>query len=166
MLNIKGRSEFTELQGDKYDYCHICGPVKLRAVVHFDSGSVAPTIGETVTGATSTDTGVIEFAQLTDGSYANGDAVGVIILTSPTGYDEYNLSIFSDDEALNGSTAGNNFATAKGISGITKSGRLHPDWNLIEYRGVKYCKRHYAFIFSQEWKDEEKINLNENDRGK
>ena len=165
-MRILGRSDFTELQGEKYDFCQVCGPQKYRAVVHFDSGSVAPIVGETITGATSTDTGVVEFVQLTEGTYAGGDAVGVMVLTSPTGYDEYNLSIFADDENLNGSTAGNNFATVKGICGINKSGRLHPDSNLVEYRGTKYCKDHFRWRFQQQWSDEATLNISEKERGK
>jgi len=165
MIELKDRSDFTEGRGDKYDACVICGPLKYRAVIHFDSGSKEPTVGETVTGATSTDTGVIEFAQLTEGSYANGDAVGVIILTSPTGYTE-NGYIFSDDENLNGTLAGDNFATVKGICGINKSGRLHPDGNLVEYQGKKYCHDHFAWRFRQAWRDEDSPNINENERYK
>jgi hypothetical protein len=165
-MRILGRSEFTELQGDKYDTCHVCGPLKYRAVVHFDSGSVAPTVGETVTGATSADTGIVEFAQLTEGSYAGGDAVGVMVLNTPTGYDQYNLSIFSDDENLNGSTAGDNFATVKGICGVSKSGRVHPDSNLVKYRGIKYCTEHFMFMFKKSWEDEATLNINEKERGK
>ena len=100
---------------------------------------------------------------LTSGSYAGGDAAGTMIVNTPTGYAE-NLSIFADDENLNGSTAGDNFATVNGICGINKSGRLHPDWNLIEYEGKKYCKDHFSFRFKAEWMDESRIDVNDNDR--
>mgnify|MGYP003589432019 CR=1 FL=1 len=163
MISIKGRSDFAEGRGDKYSECIMCGPLKLRAVIHFDSGSVAPTVGETITGATSADTGVLEYVILTSGSYAGGDAAGTMIVNTPTGYAE-NLSIFADDENLNGSTAGDNFATVNGICGINKSGRLHPDWNLIEYEGKKYCKDHFSFRFKAEWMDESRIDVNDNDR--
>ena len=165
-MRILGRSDFTELAGDKYDSCTICGTQTYRVVVHFDSGSVAPTVGETVTGATSTDTGVIESVTLTSGTYAGGDAAGIIILTSPTGYDGNTSLIFSDNEHLNGSTSGANFSDVNGITGINRSGRLHPDWNLITYRGVKYCKAHFFYRFKREWEDESKIDISESLRGK
>ncbi len=165
-MRILGREGFTEGQGDRYRHCHICGPVKYRAIIHFDSGSVEPTVGETVTGATSTNTGVIEYVQLTEGAYADGDAVGVIVLTSPSGYNANTSRIFSDDEALNGSAAGDDFATVKGQPGVTVSGRLHPDWNLVEYRGIYYCRDHFRWYFKQEWQDEAKPDINENERGK
>ena len=165
-MNILGRSGFTELSGDKYSECTICGTQTYRVVVHFDSGSVTPTVGETVTGATSADTGVIEFVQLTDGTYAGSNAAGVIILTSPTGYDSDTSRIFSDNEHLNGSVSGADFADVTGSPGINRSGRLHPDWNLITYRGVKYCREHFRFRFVREWEDESKINISESERGK
>ena len=165
-MRILGRSDFTELQGDKYDACHVCGPVKYRAIIHFDSGSVAPTVGETITGATSGHTGVVEFVQLTGGAYADGDATGVISVTSPTGYSQDVVFIFQDNEAINGSTSGNDFATVNGNPGINRSGRLHPDWNLVFYRGKKYCREHFRWLFKKEWEDDATLNINENERGK
>jgi len=167
-MNILGRSDFTELRGDKYDSCVMCGSQKYRVVIRFDSGSAEPAVGETITGATSADTGVVEFIQLTGGAYTDGNAVGVMVLDEPTGYDQYNLSIFTDDENLNGPTpgAGANFATVNGITGVNKSGRMHPDSNLITYNGVKYCKEHFRFRFKKEWEDDAKIDISEGERGK
>jgi hypothetical protein len=166
MDRIKGRSDFTELQGDRYRHCHVCGPVTYRAIIHFDSGSTAPTVGETVTGATSGHTGIIEFAQLTSGTYVGGDAAGVLILTSPTGHNHDSLRIFSEDENLSGSSSGDNFCDVDGTPTVNINGRLHPDWNLIEYRGLYYCKEHFEFMFRKEWEDEEKISTDEPLRGK
>lgn len=166
MLDLKGRADFTQGQGDHYEACHTCGPLAYRVVLHFDSGSVAPTVGETVTGATSTNTGVVDSVTLTGGTYAGGDATGVIILTSPTGYNRDTSVIFSDNEAVNGSTSGDNFATVNGAHGVTFDGRLYPRRELIEYRGLKYCASHFHWLFAREWQDEAKVTVNENERWK
>ena len=91
--------------GEKWDECVMCGARRIRALVHFDSGSVEPTYGETVTGATSGDTMVMDRYVLISGTYAGGDAVGVFEGTSPTGYNDIALEIFQNDENLNGRCA-------------------------------------------------------------
>lgn len=170
------RSDYPKDAGEKWDYCALCGPPLYLAVVHFDSGSVAPTAdsytvstktwdgGETVTGATSGDTGVIHRATLVSGTYAGGDAVGVLILRSPTGYDAAILEIFQNDENLNGSTAGANFATVNKIGGVSRSSRIIADKDLITYRGKKYCAQHFRFKFEHDWTDEIKVDRDEGDR--
>ena len=158
------RSDNPKDSGEKWDECCMCGSRRYSALVHFDSGSVAPSVGETITGATSTDTAVIEKVWLTGGSYAGGDAVGVIGLTSPTGYDSIILEIFTNDENLNGSTSGNNFATVNKIGAVQVTGRLIADKDLITYRGKKYCSQHFRFKFENDWLDEVKIDRDEGDR--
>jgi hypothetical protein len=166
MLTLKDRTDFTEGQGDTYDTCLICGPEKMRALIYFDSGSVAPTVGETVTGATTSDTGVIEHVTLISGTYAGGDATGAIVVTSPTGYNSDTLVIFEDDETLTGSTSGSNFATVNGNCGVTRSGRIYRTQDLIEYRGNKYCNSHFGFRFRRQWLDEADVNISESERNK
>ena len=160
MDRIKGRSDFTELSGDKYRHCHVCGPVTHRVVVHFDGSSATPTVGETITGVTTGDAGVVESVTMT------GDTTGVMVLTSPTGYDSESSVMFQDNEALTGTTSGASFSLVNGGCGINISGRLHPDWNLIEYRGIYYCREHFTFMFKQEWIDDQRPSINENERGK
>ena len=92
-------------------------PVNALVGLAFDSGSVEPTVGETVTGATSTDTAIVYSVTLSSGSWAVGNAAGNLVLISPTGY-KADYSIFADNELLNGSTAGNNFATANGTGTV------------------------------------------------
>lgn len=133
-------------------------------MVHFYSGSVTPTEGETVTGASSGDTGVLSRYVLVSGTIAGGDGVGILEFTSPTGYDLANLEIFTKDELLNGSTSGSNFATATNTGAIQISGRLVPEQDLVEYRGKKYCRAHFRFKYENDWKDEAKVDTNENDR--
>jgi hypothetical protein len=161
MLVLKDRPDFRQGQGDKYFPCHICGPEKTWAVVHFDSGSVAPTVGETVTGATTADTGVIDTVTLSSGSYAGGDAVGVIVLSSVTGYSRDTSLVFQDNEALTGSTSGADFATVNGVTGVTRNGRLYPEWATVEYDGRRYCNAHFPWRYRREWEDDSKIDITE-----
>lgn len=166
MLDLKGRADFRQGQGDRYYACHICGPVEYRVVLHFDSGSTEPTVGETVTGSTSTNAGVVDSITLTSGTYAGGDAAGVVVLTSPTGYNRDTAVIFSDDETLNGSTSGTNFATVNGVHGVTFDGRVYPEWQTVEYEGRRYCADHFPWRFRREWQDEQDIKIDENERWK
>ena len=158
------RSDYSRDAGEKWDWCCLCGTANIRAMVHFDSGSVLPTLGETITGATSGDTMVANRCVLISGTFAGGDAVGIIEGTSPTGYDGAILEIFTNDENLNGSVAGDNFATVNKIGAIQISGRLISESDLIEYRGKKYCKPHYLMKFRHDWVDDIKVDKKEGDR--
>ena len=158
------RSDYDRNPGYKWYECCLCGTLYRRAMVHFDSGSVAPTEGETITGATSGDTGVLSRYVLVSGTFAAGDAVGIIEMTSPTGYDDGNLEIFQNDEALNGSTSGADFATANKTGAVQISGRLIPEKDIVEYRGKFYCRPHFIFKFRNEWRDDEKPEQDEGDR--
>jgi len=77
--------------------------------VDYDSGSVQPTIGETVTGASSARTGTLSAYTLDSGTFGGGDAAGTLTLIGVTGG-----AAFTNNEALNGSTSGADFATADG----------------------------------------------------
>jgi len=161
------RSDYDRVAGAKWDECCLCGTKRIRALVHYDSGSVLPTEGETVTGATSGDTMVLARCVLISGTYAGGDAVGVMEGTSPAGYDDGTLEIFTNDENLNGSTSGDNFATVNKIGAIQISGRLVPDSEIVEYQGKKYCRAHFLFKFRRDWQDDERIDTApEGDRDK
>jgi hypothetical protein len=166
MLVLKDRPDFTEGQGDKYYECHICGPQKYWSVIHFDSGSVAPTVGETVTGATTADTGTIETVTLSSGTYAGRDAVGVIVLSGVSGYNRDTLLVFQNDEALNGSTSGNDFATVNGTTGVTRNGRIYPEWAIVEYEGRRYCRDHFPWRWRREWEKDTALDISESDRFK
>jgi len=159
------RSDFGRNDGEKWYECHLCGAKRIRVLVHFDTGSVTPTEGETITGATSGDTMVLENYVLIGGTFAGGDAYGIFEGTSPTGYDDNNLEIFTDNEALNGSTSGADFATANHKGAVSISGRLVPESQIIEYAGRFYCREHFAWKFRHDWEDEAKVDYDESDRG-
>jgi len=85
--------------------------------LNYDSGGVTePVLGETVTGASSGRTGTIAAYTTASGTWAGGDAAGVLTIIIASG-----ATAFTDDEALNGSSAGANFATADG-AGTAGSG--------------------------------------------
>lgn len=69
----------------------------------FTSGSVEPTVGETITGATSGETCVLVSVTLLSGAYVDTDAAGYLYVE--------NVSGAFQSENLNGSTSGANFAT-------------------------------------------------------
>lgn len=152
------RSDFDRDGGAKWYECCMCGSKRTRGLVHFDSGSVTPTLGETITGATSGDTGVLTNYTKTGGTVAGGDAVGILEMQTLTGYDELDLGIFENDENLNGSVSGNNFATVNKTGAVQISGRLIPNSEIVEYQGKYYCRPHFLFKFRRDWEDEAKID--------
>ena len=70
----------------------------------YDSGSIAPVVGETMTGATSGAVGKIISYTLTGGTWGGGNAAGVITLGACDGR-------FNDNEDVNGSVGGANMLT-------------------------------------------------------
>ena len=77
----------------------------------YDSGSVAPVVGEALTGDTSSATGNVISYTLASGTWGGGDAAGVITLGAVTG-------TFIDNEDITGSTGGANILTVNGDSAI------------------------------------------------
>lgn len=157
-------NRFDEAQNSEWRECVVCGTRSYIGIVYFDSGSVAPTVGETITGATSGNTGVIGTVWLRSGSYAGGDAAGVIELSSPTGYERENYTMFSDNELLNGSTSGSNMSTVNGTGSVSINGVLYPQKDMVEYKGKYYCQPHFLYRFRQEWamENEFKSSLEKN----
>ena len=73
-------------------------------------GTTEPVAGETITGATSGRAGEYVSCTLSGGTWGGGDAAGTMTLTGITG-----PLVFTAAEALNGSTAGADMATADGV---------------------------------------------------
>ena len=190
------RSDYPDVAGAKWDECCLCGSLQYRAMVPFDSGSHEPradavtypagvktlTDGETLTGATTGDTGVVETVYVTSGSWA-GDAAGVFMLKNITGHDETLLTIFQNNEVIKCSDGNNDIATVdvpsntiNPVTGLAYaspkvtygsvqvSGRLIPDSDMVVYKGKKYCKAHFRFMFRREWEDDARIDSGEGDR--
>lgn len=72
--------------------------------IKFTSGSVEFTAGETITGAISGKTAVVVNWYEDSGTWAGGNATGVVWVSSPSGS-------FNASENLNGSVGGTNIAT-------------------------------------------------------
>lgn len=67
----------------------------------FKTGSAAINVGDTVAGATSTDTAVVTQVQITSGTWGGGDAAGILLIKAPSGTSPY----FQDGENLQVSAA-------------------------------------------------------------
>jgi len=159
-------NEFSENRGDKWVSCDICGPGYLYARLRFTSGSVEPTLGETLTGADSGATGVVNRVHLESGSYADGDATGEVLLVDVTGFNLRQWECFYAEEQINGSTGGVDMMTAEadhnGI--LSRQGRIYPERETVLYKGKRYCLSHYHQMVPKRQLDETKVDITEGDR--
>lgn len=149
---------------EKWKECALCHPQTKWVELHYYSGSVEPAVGETLTGATTGDTGVVASTTLFSGTWAGGDAVGIIQFSSYTGLEIEDEDIFQADELLNGSTGGSNMATVKWKGCFKNSGIIHPKSVLIKKNGRWYCKWHYDWKFRLEDLDDQRLDINEDFR--
>jgi len=166
---IRPKSDWPKKLDSKWKSCYWCDPKWFRAVLQFDSGSVEPTEDETLTGATSGDSGVVTDSYLYSGTYAGGDAVGWVEMSTLSGQDAEQGTIFQDDENINGSTGGSNMLTANGVGAYQQYGIIYPDKDMIKYRGRWYCRWHFDWYNKRAvWDLENRINVAEleKDRGK
>lgn len=165
---VKGTpsSDFGRNQGEKWFSCWSCGEAYLFVRIPFTSGSVAPTLGETLTGALSGATGVVNRVDLRSGSWAGGDASGDVYLVDPTGYSLAQWECFYSDETVNGSVGGTNILTvtseANGILG--RQGRLYPEKDTAIFRGRRYCLAHFHMVSDKRLQDEARVDITEGDR--
>lgn len=151
----------------KWKPCRLCTTKWITAELKFDSGSTVPTVGETLTGATSGDTGVVtEIETLLSGSWAGGDAAGYLHVDTLSGDDAEQYSIFSDDELINGSTAGSNCLTADGQGNVKIWAILWPKRLLTRYEGKDYCPEHAGFRMRPRERDKQKLRIVEDERGR
>ena len=159
-------SNFRQNKGDKWVSCWLCGEAYLFVSLPFTSGSVEPQLGETLTGAESGATGVVNRVDLQSGSWAGGDAAGYVYLVDPTGYSLDQWECFYAAEAVNGSVGGADILTvtaeANGILG--RQGRLYPERETVEFRGRRYCLSHYHMTWPKRLKDEARVDITEGDR--
>lgn len=159
-------NEFDKNQGEKWFSCWSCGEPYLFVRIPFTSGSVQPALGETLTGALSGATGVVNRVDLHSGSYADGDAVGEVYLVDPTGFSMAQWECFYADETVNGSVGGTNILTvtseANGILG--RQGRLYPESQTGTFRGRRYCLAHLHMVSDKRLVDESRVDITEGDR--
>jgi len=155
--------------GEKFMDCCRCGVRYKHAEVWFDSGSTEPTVGEVFTGATSGDTGVVVGTELYSGSWAGGDAAGVVTLSTLTGVskdsDTLIETVFQNDEEINGATAGDSCMTVDGTPEVKKYGRMYPESLITVFRGQRYCRAHFDSVWRKKLIDEQPFFIDEGDRG-
>ena len=168
MIDLPDRDR-EENTGEEWYDCCMCGSRYKHAEVHFDSGSVAPTVGETFTGATSADTGVVVSTALYDGAYADGDAEGTVTLSTLTGVSKDSTTlvetVYQDNETITGSTGGADMMTVKGTPQVNKYGRLYSESDITVFRGKQYCRGHFLWRWRHKLIDEAPFFITEEDRG-
>jgi len=137
----------------------MCSTQYTNVILKFDSGSVEPVAGETLTGATSAATGTVSEVELVSGTWAAGTAAGY-------GYDDNGNSVddggfvFTDNELINGSTGGDDILTADGKGYEVGYGILYPQCDMTKAEDGKwYCLWHYRMHFDPQWRDEAVIDV-------
>ena len=164
MINVKKNLKKDRISMDGAYYpCTLCGAQYKRVEFWFDPSSVEPTVGETLTGDTSGDTGVVVSSTLYDGTYAGGDAKGFVELSGCTGVSE--RFAFEEDETITGSTGGADMMTTDSVGSEKVYGRLYPDTAMAVYNGKKYCLPHYHYVSRKNYERDAEINITEEDRG-
>jgi hypothetical protein len=123
--------------------CYGCGAMLKLVDLEFVQGLVTPTIGETLTGEDSGDTGVVDSYIMRGGTFNHGNAFGVVVLTNYTGTGT-NGHYFTDGEIVDGSVGGANVLTANGDGLEKKTGLMYPRTKLAYYKGHWYCPLHLA----------------------
>ncbi len=150
-----------QASGEKWFTCRMCGAAYDLVELSFTSGSTLPVEDETLTGATSGATAVVDFVKLTSGSWAGGDAAGVIWCTAPSAFDGDTGHWGTEDEIINGSTAGSNCLTLDGYGNKKSFGRYYPESETIERDGVRLCTAHNQARWAFKDKDAQEVDISE-----
>jgi hypothetical protein len=100
--------------------------VTMSSKLSFDSGSTKPVRGETITGQSSSKTATIGAVIVSSGTWGGGDAAGYMVIDSPSG-------AFTNNELLDGSTAGADFATADGTNAVLALPIATTQYEFINY---------------------------------
>ena len=159
---------------EKWKPCHLCtfyyGHDKWKTCeLKYTSsgGKTVPVEDETLTGASSGHTGVVvEVETPLSGTWAGGNATGYLTLDTLVGDDGEQGTIFEDDEAINGSTAGDDCLTADGTGIVKTWAVMWPKSQLTKWRGHYYCQEHLGFRTRPILRDEDKLIVTEEERGK
>lgn len=151
--------------GEKYYPCRLCGAAHTWVELRFTSGSTEPTDDETLTGATSAATCVVEEVTLTGGSWAGGDAEGYILGSAPSAIEFDTQHWGSSQEDINGSVAGDNCLTLYDYGYAKRFGRYYPEGEVFEADdGFRYCAAHYPYRIGFRDKDEYIPDIDDGDR--
>ena len=153
----------------RWDDCVICGTSHRTVELQFENGSTEPSVGDILTGASSTDSGTVVSVALWTGTWAGSDAAGIIELSSPSGLssqtaDTNPFTAFTLSENINNTTTAESSVMTCSSTALGQGkqyGRPHPEGEVIKYRGNIYCRWHFNYRFEREWREEEHINIEE-----
>lgn len=162
MITLLDPNRKDDNQNQSWGECCVCGSLQYRATAHFTGGTVAPVEGETLTGGTSHRTGVVDEVFLISGTWAGGDAEGVVTMTSPAGYDSMYLILFTDGETVTGSS-GANFVE-NGDGSVNVSGLQYNRGQIVVYNGKMYCRPHFEYMWKKRLISDSHIDINEDIR--
>ena len=154
-MAISGRDPYPrrDLDGEKYRSCELCGGDYTYYELQYDALVSAATVGETVTGGSSGDTGVVVAAA------TESATEGTLELSGVTGGADY--LAFTDNEALTGSSG---FAATANHQAILKQyGKLYGEGDLVERDGKYYCKFHYHLKYDYKDKRDDPSMISEED---
>jgi hypothetical protein len=154
--------------GQGWRVCQLCGTLLDRVEIVYEQGNTSPVVGETLTGATSGDTGVVEEVVLSSGSWTGHTASGVIVLKDYTGVHTTTGAggdvdeCFQANETVDGSTGGVGILTSSAPGAIVKSGLMYPRSRMTNYNGRWLCDFHYRMKQKADTMDQsQKPNLSE-----
>lgn len=153
----------------KWKSCRLCTTRWATCELKYTSsgGTTVPVEDETLTGASSGHTGVVvEVETPLTGTWAGGDAAGYLTVDTLVGDDYEQGTIFEDDEAINGSTAGDDCLTADGTGIVKIWAVMYPKRLMVKEEGHWYCLWHHKFRFDPKFRDREKLVITEEERGK
>ncbi|MCK9597897.1 MAG: hypothetical protein M0R06_02580 [Sphaerochaeta sp.] len=147
-----------DCQNERYYSCVMCEPELTYYELRFDAGTVEATVGETITGVTSGDTGVVVSTTLETGTYGRlGDAAGTLELSGVTGASD--SLAFEDNESLTGSSTFRGTANYQAIE--KKYGLKYPERDMVEKDGKRYCHFHFMLRFRKKDIDADRLEIDE-----
>jgi len=146
--------------GKKWYTCRLCGSAYDEVDIPYKLGTATPTVGQTITGATSGATAVVNNIKLVSGAWS-GTAAGTIRGTSPSAFDFDTGRWGSHDEIVSSSTGS---FTLDGYGHKKSYGRYYPEGEVVENDGYYLCLAHDQARNSFKDKDEINADMDEGDR--
>ena len=147
--------------GKKYYTCRLCGASYDEMELPYKLGGTAPVVGETITGATSGATAVVDNIKLISGAW-DGTAAGILWCTSPSAFDFDTGHWGTKNEVVTSSTGS---FTLDGYGHKKSYGRYYPEDEIVERDGTYLCLAHNSARWNFKDKNEQNIEIDEGDRG-
>jgi hypothetical protein len=146
--------------GKKYYTCRQCGSAYDEVDIPYKLGTATPTVGQTITGATSGATAVVNNIKLVSGAWS-GTATGTIRGTSPSAFDFDTGHWGTENEVVTSSTGS---FTLDGYGHKKSYGRYYPEDEIVERDGTYLCLAHNSARWNFKDKNEQNIEIDEGDR--